>query len=120
MHYFRLGLQEYNNYLRRNLKYQIKDIGKIFSKVSLLDKVPKTEIIHSLSNSFEFETDRLKPLKYISSEFMPMLFEPKDVENILIAESLKSQLKPVATFLAAAVPIVISIITLLHELHYIT
>jgi hypothetical protein len=98
MYYFRLGLQEYNRYLRRHLDHYIKDIDKIFSKVSLLGDVPKTEIIHSLSNSFEAETDKLKPLKYISSELMPMLMESQDTEGFLIPQSLKLQLKVVGTF----------------------
>ena len=68
MHYFRLGLQEYNRYLKRHLKLQINDIDKIFSKTSLLDDSTKTGVIRSLSTSFETETDKLKPLKYISSE----------------------------------------------------
>jgi len=37
LYYFNLGLQEYNRYLKRRLKHQIKDINKIFSKVSILD-----------------------------------------------------------------------------------
>jgi hypothetical protein len=70
MYYFSLGLQEYDKYLKRHLKHRIKDIDKIFSKVSLLDKAAKTDIIRSLSNSFETETDKLKPIKNILSELM--------------------------------------------------
>jgi len=47
-----------------------------------------------LSNSFETETDKLKPLKYISSELM----KSEDIEIFLVPESLKSQLKVVGTF----------------------
>lgn len=109
MYYFSLGLQTYNKYLKRHLKHQIKDIDKVFSKVSLLDKDVKNKIIHTLSNSFETETDKLKPLKCISSE--PMKSE--DVENVLIPESLKSQLKVVGAFLTASIPIAVSTISLL-------
>jgi hypothetical protein len=63
MYYFSLGLQEYNKYLKRRLKYQIKDIDKILSKMSVLDNDTKTGVIRSLSNSFETETDKLTPLK---------------------------------------------------------
>src|SRR6185437_13496065 len=107
MYYFGLGLQAYNKCLKR-LKYQIKDIDKIFSKMSMLDNVAKNQVIRSLSNSFETETDKLKPLICISSELM----KPEDTESILIQETLKSQLKVVGAFLAASIPIVISIITL--------
>src|SRR5919197_5526742 len=87
MHYFGLGLQEYNRYLKRYLKHHIGDIDKIYSKASLLDHDSRTEVIRSLSDSFE--TDKLKPLRYISSEFM----KSDDTESVLIPESLKSQLK---------------------------
>ena len=96
----------------KHLKHRIKDIDKIFSKVSILDKDTKTEAIYSLSNSFETETDKLKPLKYISSELM----KSEDIESFLIPDSLKSQLKVVGTFLAASIPIVISIIALVGRI----
>ena len=110
MYYFSLGLHEYDKYLKRHLKHQIKDIDRIFSKLSLLDNNAKIEVIRSLYNSFEHgkETDRLKPVKYISSEFM----KSEGTENLLIRESLKSQIKAIGAFLAASIPIVISIITL--------
>ena len=111
MYYFGLGLQEYNKYLKRHLKHQIKDIDKIFSKVSLLDNETKTKVICSLSDSFKTENDKLKPIKYISSELM----KSEDIESFLVPESLKSQLKVVGTFLTASIPIVISIITLLSR-----
>jgi hypothetical protein len=109
MRYFSLGLREYNRYLKRNLKHQIKDIDKIFSRVSLLDNDARTRIIRSLSDSFEIEADRLKPLRSISTDLM----KSQDAESTLVPESLKSQLKVIGTFLAASIPIVISIITLI-------
>jgi hypothetical protein len=107
MCYFGAGPQEYNKYLKRRLKHQIKDIDTIFSKVSLLDNDNKREIIHLLCKSFLIESDKLKPIKYISSEVMK-----SDIKDFLIPESLKSQLKVLGAFLGIAVPIVISIITL--------
>ena len=119
MYYFNLGLQEYNKYLKKRLKHQIKDLDKIFSKVSLLDNVAKTEVINSLTNRFGSETDKLKPLKYISSELMPMEpmpMKPEDIGSLLVQESLLSKLKAVGTFLAAVIPIVIAALALLHGL----
>jgi hypothetical protein len=108
MFYFNLGLQAYNKCLKR-LKYQIKDIDKIFSKMSMLDNDAKNDVIRSLSSNFETETDKLRPLKCISSE----LIKSEDTESILIKETVRSRLKGVGTFLSAAIPIVISIITLI-------
>jgi hypothetical protein len=113
MHYFDMGIQEYNKYLKRHLKHQIRDIDKVFSKVSLLNKDAKTDVIQKVYKSFENETktddtDKLKPLRCISSELM----KSEDIGSVLVPESLNSQLKVIGTFLAAAIPIVISIITL--------
>jgi hypothetical protein len=113
MYCFSLGLREYNRYLKRYLKHQIKDINKIFSKVSLLDSDTKTKMISSLSNSFETETDKLTPLRYISLEIMSMSMKSEDVESLLVPESFKSRFKTVGTFLAALIPIVISIVALI-------
>ena len=114
MYDFDLGLQEYNKYLKRYLKHHIEDIDKIFSRVSLLPEDAKTEVIRSFSNSFEIETDKLKPLKFISSELMKdELMKPeKDAESFLVSESLKSRLRVVGGILVASVPIVVSIIAL--------
>lgn len=111
MSYFGLGLWEYNRYLRRHLGYHIKDVDieKIFSHVSLLDNGERTKKICSLSDHFKIESDRLKVVKFISSELM----KSENSEIILIQESLKLQLRAVGAILAAAVPIVISIISLL-------
>lgn len=108
MYYFGLGLVEYNKYIKRNLKHQIKEIDKIYSKAIVLDNDKRTEIISSLSDGFETEADRLKPLRTISTELM----KSEDAENVLIPESLKSKLKAIGAFLGASIPIVISIITL--------
>lgn len=108
MYYFSIGLQEYNRYLKRQLKLQINDINKILSKASILDDDAKNHVIRSISNSFDSEIDKLKPLKCITSELM----KSEDAESILIQETFKSQLKVVSAFLAASIPIVISIVTL--------
>ena len=69
-------------------------MDKIFSNMSMLGNDAKNQVIRSLSNSFETETDKLKPLKCISSELM----KPEDSEIILIQKTLKSQLKVVGVF----------------------
>jgi hypothetical protein len=109
MSYFDFGLHEYDKYLKRHLKHQIKNIDKIFLKASILDNETRIKIIRSLYDSFKTENDKLKPVRYISSELM----KSEDIESLLIAESLKSQLKVIGIFLATSIPIVISIITLL-------
>lgn len=111
MHYFALGLQEYNRYLKRNLKLQISDTNKIFSKVSLLNMDKRAEIVNLLSDGFETEADRLKPLRTISTE----LVESENAESVLIPESLKSKLRAIGAFLGASIPIIISIITLVRR-----
>jgi len=103
MYYFDFGLHEYDKYLKRHLKHQIKNIDKIFSKASLLDNETRIKVIRSLYDSFKTENDKLKPLKHISSELM----KSEDIESFLIPESLKSQLMVVGDFLGAEIPIVV-------------
>jgi hypothetical protein len=110
VHYFNKGVWEYNKYLRMHLKYQIKDINRIFLKMNLLDNDAKTEIIRSFSNSFGAENDKLAPLKCISLELM----RSEDIESSLMTISFKSQLRVIGTFLVASIPIIISIITLYY------
>jgi hypothetical protein len=83
--------------------------------VSILDNDAKAEVINSLSNSFEIETDKLKPLRYISSELLamkPMSMKPEDIGGLLVQESLMSKLKMVGAILAAYIPIVILVLIL--------
>ena len=94
MYYFNLGLRAYNKYLKRHLKYQIKDSDRIFSNVGLLQNDKRINEIGLLCNRYNTENDTLEPLRFISSE----LLESKDIEPILIPVSLKSQLKTVAAF----------------------
>jgi hypothetical protein len=118
LYYFSLGLQEHNKYLKRRLSYEIKDIDKIFSKVSLLDYDARIGIVRSLSNSFEPEADRLKSLKYLSLELMsmvPVSTMPEGIGILLTQQTLKSELKIVGTILAASIPIMVSIIALVFK-----
>jgi len=102
MKYLFLLLSSYNKYLQRNLKIEINDIKKIYSIILYQDTNQQIQIIESICASLE--GDRLKLAKYLSS-----LQKIPDSE-FYIKESLFQQLKIIGVFLAAAVPVIISII----------
>ena len=102
MKYLFLLLSSYNKYIQRNLRIQINDIKKIYSIILYKDTNQQIEIIESICASLE--GDSLKLARYLSS-----LQKIPDSE-FYIKESLFQQLRIIGVFLAAAIPIIISII----------
>ena len=102
MKYLYLLLDSYNKYLRRNLKFGVKDINKIFSLIMYSDEEEKNRIIKSICDSLE--NNRMKLARFLSTIYKV----PES--DLFVKESLFQQLKVVGGFLAAAIPIVISII----------
>lgn len=96
------GLRSYNKYLRRRLKLEIK----AYSKFAYANTAEKNDMLQSVCESLE-STDRLKLARYLST-----LSKIPDTELFLI-ESPLEKLKIIGTFLAAAIPIVISVIQLI-------
>jgi hypothetical protein len=103
--YFKNGLDSYNKYLRRRLKFDIKDIKKVYSKFLYADTTEKQEITNSVCESLE-DRDRLKVARYLST-----LSKIPETE-LFVSESILQKLKTIGAFLAVAIPIVLSIITL--------
>jgi hypothetical protein len=72
----------------------------------------KNKIINSLCNAFE--AGRSEPFRYIST-----LLKVPETEELLARESLGQKFKEVGAFLAAGIPIIISIIELLKSQFHI-
>ena len=102
MKYLFLLLSSYNIYLQRNLKIEINDIKKIYSIILHKDTNQQFEIIKSICASLE--GDRLQLARYLSS------IQKTPDSEFYIKESLFQQFKIIGVFLAAAIPIIISII----------
>jgi hypothetical protein len=102
--YLSTALDSYNKYLRRRSKIEIKNIKKIYATFLVADIKDKNQIISSICESLE--DDRLKLARHLFSVY-------KDPDSEFFAgESLTHKLKIIGTFLAAAIPILLSIIQL--------
>jgi hypothetical protein len=107
MKYLYLLLDSYNRYLRRNLKFEIKDINKIYSTIiytGVREEGKKRWIMKTICDSF---TDNGLEL----ARFLSTISKVPEGE-LFGKESLFQQLKTVGSFLFVAIPIVISIIQL--------
>jgi hypothetical protein len=106
--YLFLSLDSYNKYLLRKINFGIKNINKIYSDIIYADAKKKDEIIKSVCESLG--GDRLKLAIYLSTSY-----KVPDTEQFFIKESLVQKVRAFGAFLAAAVPIVISIIQLISK-----
>lgn len=100
--YLSLALDSYNHYLRKNTKFQIRDIRRFKAKIIASTAKEEEEIIDSICKSLE--SDRLELARYIADS----LKVPS--QELLINEPLSQKLKVSGLILATAIPIVISII----------
>jgi hypothetical protein len=103
-----MGLNSYNKYLRRILNLEIKDIKKIYSKFVYAETAEKREIIKSVCESVE-AGDRLKLARYLS--YLSKIPETE----LFVSEAPVEKLKTIGAILAAVIPIIISIIELIHS-----
>ncbi len=106
--YLFLSLDSYNKYLLRKINFGIKNINKIYSDIIYADAKKKDEIIKSVCESLD--GDRLNLAIYLSKSY-----KVPDTEQFFIKESLAQKVRAFGAFLAAAVPIVISIIQLISK-----
>lgn len=102
------SLDSYNKYLLRRMEFGIKNINKIYSDIIYADTKKKDEIIRSVCQYLA--EDRLKLAIYLST-----LFKVPDTEQIFIKETLMQKLRTIGAFLVAVIPIVVSIIQLIHK-----
>lgn len=103
--YLFLALDSYNKFLIRKTKFGIKNIDKIFSDIMHTDVRKNDEMIKSINEHLSGQGMDL-------GIYLSKIYKVTDTEQFFIRESLLQKLKTVATFLAATIPIVISIIQL--------
>jgi hypothetical protein len=100
--YLFLGLDSYNKYLRRNTKYEFNAITKIHSIFLSSSSKEKHEIISSVCKSLDGDSFKL-------AEDLSRLSGIPNTE-LFVRESILQKLKSIGIFLAAAIPITISLI----------
>lgn len=101
--YLFLSLDSYNKFLVRKTKFGIKSIDRIYSEIMHTDARKNDEMIISINE--HLSGDGLDLATYLSK-----IYKTTETEPFFIREALVQKLKTVAAFLAAAIPIVISII----------
>jgi hypothetical protein len=104
--YLSAVLDSYNKYLRRRTQIEIKDIKRIYATFLAAEIKEKNQIIKSVCESLE--GDRLGLARYLSN-----VYKVPETE-FFVGESDIQKMKPVGTFLAAAIPIIVSIIVLVR------
>jgi hypothetical protein len=100
--YLFLILDSYNKYLRRNLKFEIRDINKIYSLILYATEEEKNKVINSVCDSLE--ANRFKLARLLSR------IHKVPESELFVRLSLLQQLKAVGALLVVAIPIVISVI----------
>jgi effector-binding domain-containing protein len=103
--YFNYGLNSYNTYLQRRLKFEIGDIEKAYSRFIYADTTEKQEITNSVCESLE-DNDRLKLARYLAT-----ISKIPEAE-LFVSVSLLQKLKTIGAFLATAITLIVSIIAL--------
>ena len=109
MKYIILGLNSYNQYIRRHLKLQIKNLNEIYSKLASSPMKDKDTSIDSISKAISGE-DTLAPIQWMA-DFLG-LKTVKEKQEILIHVPLANIIKEWSIFVAALIPTALSIIKL--------
>jgi hypothetical protein len=108
MNFLFLAIDSYNKYLKKKIKYEIRNIEKINSNIMILPLEKRNHIIESVCESINNE-DNLKMARVLSE-----LIDVPKTDSLFVHYPLKQKLKVVATFLTVAIPIIISLIQLIQ------
>ena len=101
-----VGLNSYNNFLKRNLKLQFDDV-MVCSKI--ISSSEKNQLLSLITASFK-DNDKLKPVGCLSN-----IIKLPDTEQFLVEKRLEDKIKDVVTILTAIIPVVISIVQLMFH-----
>jgi hypothetical protein len=109
INYLVAGLSWYNKYLKKNFDLQFDD-KRVTSNI-LSSSSDKNQIVETIEKSFsEDSLDKLKPINCLST-FANL--DPK--EQFLIDKKLSTRIKEIGTFLAAIIPVIITVLQFLFR-----
>lgn len=103
MGYIIMGLNSYNSYLRRYMNLQMKDIKKIYSKLTTLPDKDKDASIAKIMETFD-SGDTLEPLRYLTQ------YKDSESDIFLVEEPLLDKIKTQVTYAIGIIPVVLTII----------
>jgi hypothetical protein len=106
--YLFLCLDSYNEFLVRKTKFGIKNIHKIYSDIMHSDARKNDKMIKSANEHLGWEGMDL-------AIYLSKIYELSGLEQFFVKELLLLKFKTIAALLAAAVPIIVSIIKLIVE-----
>lgn len=102
--FFVIAIDYYNKYLQRTLKIEINKV-LIFSQILSKSREDRNTLLSSIPSTFD-DMDKLKPIAELSKHL-------KDKEPILVKQSLAEKIISAGGFIAAIIPIVITILQLM-------
>jgi hypothetical protein len=104
--YLIIALNSYNKFLKRNLGLEF-DNARVCSRI--VSSNDKNQTLNSVVTSFK-TNDKLNPINCLSS-----IGNLPSAEQFLTQKQLSTRIKDMATFLAAVVPVMITILQLLFQ-----
>jgi hypothetical protein len=104
---FVVALNSYNKYINRSIGLRINNLNNLCSQVVSGSIGDKYEVTRKISSSFE-DNDKLRPI-----DSLYKLVKSQNAEQFLSKEPLSNKIKEWGAFLAATIPVIISIIQLL-------
>lgn len=114
VNYLILAIQSYNAYLRKNIKLQINNVQRLYSRILVQQSSSKEEdSINSIYEAFK-SGNKLKPIGCLS-DIWKSKYENKE-EEFLIKESTNQVLQAWGGFAALIIPVITVIITVVQFL----
>ena len=108
MKYLLQLLRSYNKYLQQKIKIEINNIKKLYSIILYKGKEERNQIIESICESLEND-------KFSLAEYLTSIHTIPDSE-FYVKTSIFGGLKLIGAIVAGAIPIIISIITLINDI----
>lgn len=88
---------------QKNIKLEINEIKKIYSKIITLPAKEKIDTVNRIIQSFE-SGDTLEPVSYLSSH------KDTKTELFLTEEPLEQKMKSQVTYAAEIIPVILTVI----------
>jgi VanZ family protein len=114
MRYFVMGMNSYNLYLRRQIKLEINDLKKIYSKIATAPSNKRNELMEKIMSIFftdkKLEDSTLEPLQELAN----FMGEP-ETTVFLTQQSLINKLRDWGAIAAVIVPLIIAVVNLFSK-----
>jgi hypothetical protein len=109
MRYFGIAIDYYNKYSQRTLKIEINKV-LIFSQILSKSREDRNTLLSSIPSTFD-DKDKLKSIAELSKHL-------PDKEPILVKQSSAEKIIFIGGFIAAIIPVVITILQLMLSQYF--